>query len=453
MSAADLRRVFLAAVAAVEPRAAVRRLLGVEDGRLVAGEHVTDLAGIERILVIGAGKAGAGMAAAVEDVLGERVGGGLVVVKGGDLGACSRVDLVEAGHPLPDARGERAAARILGLARAADARTVVVCLLSGGASALLVAPAPGLTLEDKVATTRLLLASGADIAEVNTVRKHLSAVKGGRLAAAAAPAAVVSIVISDVVADRLDVIASGPTFPDGSTFEQAREVLGRRALLHRVPAAVRTHLERGALGLIPETPKPQDPLFGRVSHCLAGSNRIALEAAAASAGSLGWDTTVLSGEVQGEAREVARRLAGEARLLANQAGGAATRCLLSGGETTVTVTGRGTGGRNQELALAFALAVEGVPGVTLLSAGTDGIDGPTDVAGAIVDGETAAAARRAGLDPEAALRENDSHGFFAELGRRSGVSPLLVTGPTGTNVMDLQIVAVQGPGGRRHGDG
>ena len=278
----------------------------------------------------------------------------------------------------------------------ADAKTLVICLLSGGASSLLVAPARGITLEDKILTTDLLLASGADIAEVNTVRKHLSAVKGGQLAAQARPARVLTLALSDVIGDRLDVIGSGPTFPDASTFSDAREVLGRRGLLKRVPLAVRTRLERGALCVIPETPKPGDPLFDGVGHCIVGSNRIALDAAAASARAQGYDTVVLSAEVQGEAREAARWLAAEVRQVAQGlSAGAPPVCLLCGGETTVTVTGPGQGGRNMEFALAFALAIEDLEGVDFLSAGTDGTDGPTDAAGAFVDGGTASLARGA----------------------------------------------------------
>ncbi len=447
MSAPDLERIYGAAVAAVEPRAAVSRVLAVDDGRLVVGDSACDLSGVGKIVVVGAGKAAAGMAAGVEQVLGARVDGGLVVVKDGYRGPLGRISQVEAGHPLPDERGLRATARLLDAVRATDERTLLVCVLSGGASALLVAPAPGICLEDKVRTTDLLLASGADIGEVNAVRKHLSAVKGGQLAAAAVPAPLVSLVISDVIGDRLDVIASGPTHPDGSTFAEAREILGRRGLLQRIPAVVRERLERGAFGLIPETPKPGDRVFRDVRHHIVASNRLALTAATAEAGVLGYETRLLSTEVQGEAREAARRLAGEVRRAAQgRTPGAPPLCLLAGGETTVTVSGPGRGDRNQEFALAFALEIEGVEGVTLLSAGTDGTDGPTDAAGAFADGGTAARARRAGLEPAACLEANDSHRFFDELGRRTAGPALFVTGPTGTNVMDLQAVIVRGEG-------
>lgn len=450
MSAFDLLHIFRAAVAAVEPRAAVVRALAVDGRTLRAGDYTCDLTSFSRILVVGAGKAAAGMAAGVEEVLGRRVDTGLVVVKDGHTGPPGWIAQVEAGHPVPDERGARATGRVLDLVRSADDRTLVICLLSGGASALLVAPAPGLTLEDKAATTSLLLASGADIAGINTVRKHLSAVKGGRLAAAAGPARMLSLVLSDVIGDRLDVIASGPTFPDASTFSDARQELERRELFERVPAAVRAHIERGALGLVPETPKPGDLPFGGDGHCIVGSNRIALDAGAADAGALGYEAVVLSTSVSGEARDAARWLANEARAVANGLSrDVRPKCLLAGGETTVTVTGTGTGGRNQEFALAFALEIDGVTGVTLLSAGTDGTDGPTDAAGAFVDGGTAALARSVGLDPAASLGENDSYRFFDELGRRTGGSPLFVPGPTGTNVMDLQAVCVLPPGGAR----
>lgn len=452
MSAADLLRIYREAIAAVEPRAAVRRALGLEGGILHAGEFECDLAEVERILVVGAGKAAAGMAAAVEELLGDRIEAGLVVVKDGHTGPAGRIAQVEAAHPLPDERGASAAARILELVGGADAKTLVLCLLSGGASALLVAPAPGITLEDKIRTTDLLLASGADIAEVNTVRKHLSAVKGGRLAAQARPARLLTLALSDVIGDRLDVIGSGPTFPDGSTFSDAREALGRRGLLSRIPVAVRSRLERGALSGIPETPKPGDPLFAGVGHCVVGGNRIALDAAAASARARGYETTVLSAEVQGDVRAAARWLAGEVRRVAQGlAAGSPPVCLLCGGETTVTVTGPGLGGRNMEFALAFALEIADLDGVNFLSAGTDGTDGPTDAAGAFADGGTVRLALGAGLNPAASLRDNDSYRFFGELGRRTGGSPLLVTGPTGTNVMDIQAVIVRAGEGGRHG--
>ena len=448
MSAFDLLRIYREAVAAVEPRAAVLHALALDGDMLHAGGFSCDLAGVARILVVGAGKAAAGMSTGVEQVLNGRIESGLVIVKDGHTGQPGSIAQVEAGHPLPDERGARAAARIMDLVGGADAKTLVICLLSGGASSLLVAPARGITLEDKILTTDLLLASGADIAEVNTVRKHLSAVKGGQLAAQARPARVLTLALSDVIGDRLDVIGSGPTFPDASTFSDAREVLGRRGLLKRVPPAVRTRLERGALCVIPETPKPGDPLFDGVGHCIVGSNRIALDAAAASARAQGYDTVVLSAEVQGEAREAARWLAAEVRQVAQGlSAGAPPVCLLCGGETTVTVTGPGQGGRNMEFALAFALEIEDLEGADFLSAGTDGTDGPTDAAGAFVDGRTASLARGAGLDPAASLLGNDSYRFFAELGRRTGGSPLLVTGPTGTNVMDIQAVIVRPAGG------
>lgn len=454
MSAFDLLRIYREAVAAVEPHTAVVRALSLDGEMLRAGEFSYDLADIARIVVVGAGKAAAGMATGVEQVLGERVESGLVIVKDGYTGDPGWIAQVEAGHPLPDERGARATARILDRVSRADSKTLVICLLSGGASALLVSPARGITLEDKIRTTDLLLASGADIVEVNAVRKHLSAIKGGRLAAQARPARVLTLVLSDVIGDRLDVIGSGPTFPDGSTFSDARAVLGRRGLLKQVPPAVRNRLDRGALCVIPETPKPGDPLFDGAGHCIVGNNRLALEAAAASASAHGYDAVVLSSEVRGEAREAARWLAGEVRRVA-QPLTATSRpvCLLSGGETTVTVTGSGAGGRNQEFALAFALEIEGLEGVDLLSAGTDGTDGQTDAAGAFVDGGTARLSRDVGLDPAGSLRENDSYHFFVEFGRRTGGSPLLVTGPTGTNVMDIQAVTVRlgrdGTHGRR----
>lgn len=294
MSAFDLLRIYREAVAAVEPHTAVVRALSLDGDMFRAGEFSYDLAGIARIVVVGAGKAAAGMATGVEQVLGGRVESGLVIVKDGYTGDPGRIAQVEAGHPLPDERGTRAAARILDFVSHADSMTLVICLLSGGASALLVSPARGITLEDKIRTTDLLLASGADIVDINTVRKHLSAIKGGQLAAQARPARVLTLALSDVIGDRLDVIGSGPTFPGRSTFSDARAVLERRGLLKQVPPAVRNRLDRRALCVIPETPKPGNPLFDGVGHCIVGNNRLALEAAAASASAHGYDAVVLS---------------------------------------------------------------------------------------------------------------------------------------------------------------
>jgi len=436
------RRIYDAALAAADPYKAVRRFLTLAGDCLRAGELTYALDGIDELLVVGGGKAAAAMGRAVEEVLGERIGSGLLVTVPGGPASLRRIPLARASHPLPDAAGAAAARKILALLEAAGPRALVLCLLSGGASALLAAPAPGLSLEDKQQATSLLLGAGAAIDELNAVRKHLSAVKGGRLARAAHPAALLTLILSDVIGDRLDVIASGPTAPDPTTFADAAAVIERYRLWPRLPAAVAAHLRRGLAGEEAETVKDGDPCFASASHLVVGSLGLALEAAAAEAARLGFAAEIVSRELQGEARQAARFLAQRARAeLGRQAAGG-RRGLLCGGETTVTVRGSGRGGRNQELALAFALEIAGCQGVTLLAAGSDGIDGPTDAAGALVDGGTVAAAARLGLDAADFLARNDSYTFFEELERRGGGRRHLKTGPSGTNVMDLQIVRI-----------
>jgi glycerate-2-kinase len=349
----------------------------------------------------------------------------------------ANVRVFEAGHPVPDGAGAAATTEALALVDAADARTLVLGLVSGGGSALFVAPAEGITLDEKQEVTRLLLAAGATIGDMNSVRKHLSLVKGGRLAQAAAPARVLSLILSDVIGDPPDVIASGPTSPDPTTYADALAVLDHRGVMARLPASVRLLLRRGSEGASSETPKPGNPLFERVENVIVGSNRLAVAAAARKAVDAGFETTVISSEVEGEARDVGAALARKARdIQATMAIEDRPVCLIQGGETTVMVTGSGKGGRNTELALAFAMEIEGTEGVCLLSAGTDGTDGPTDAAGAIADGDTIARARAADIDPSACLANNDSYTFFEKTGG------LIVTGPTGTNVMDLQIVLI-----------
>jgi len=321
------------------------------------------------------------------------------------------------------------------LAEMADERTLLLVLVSGGGSALLPLPAPGLTLAHKLETTRTLLSAGATIHEVNRVRKHLSAVKGGRLARAAAPAMVVGLLLSDVIGDAPETIASGPTAPDPSTFDHALGVLERHRLLGRVPPEVVGHLREGAAGGLAETPGPDDPLFARVNNLVIANSRACLEACVRRARELGFNSRVLTAGLEGEARDAGSR---QARLLMRAARtgshGPRPLCLVSGGETTVTLRGPGRGGRNQEFALAAARELAGSEGLALLSAGTDGTDGPTDAAGAMAFGDTLARAAGLGLDAAAHLKRNDSYPFF------NGLGDLVVTGPTGTNVMDVQIM-------------
>src|SRR5450432_2321394 len=378
MSVKLLRRhaqtIFKAALAAADPADAVARHL-----------KRRDLDRYSNIYVIGAGKAGASMAQAAERALGRRITAGLVNVKDEPatprrtrLGA-SRIELNQCGHPMPDARGMAGAERIAQMAAAARKDDLVLCLISGGASALMPLPAPGITLEEKQATTRLLLACGANIHEINAIRKHISRIKGGQLARLAAPATVESLLLSDVIGDDPDVIGSGPTAPDASTFAAAAEVLDKYDIRARVPAAVKQRIERGQGGELAETPKPPDPIFRRVRNTVVGGNRLALAAAARYARRLGYRTLVLASEIQGETREIAGMHAAIAREMVRSGQPAkAPACIVTGGETTVTLKGEGLGGRNQEFVLAAAIDIAGLKNVVVFSAGTDGSDGPTD---------------------------------------------------------------------------
>jgi hydroxypyruvate reductase len=385
--------------------------------------------------VLGAGKAAAAMAQAVERHMTGPIEG-LVVTRYGHAVPCARIEVVEAAHPVPDAAGEGAARRILDLAAGAGEGDLVLCLISGGASALLTLPAAGLTLDDKQAVNRALLASGADIAQMNAVRKHLSAVKGGRLAAAAHPAKVVSLLISDVPGDDPAVIGSGPTVPDPSTIADALAILER----HRIepPAGVLAHLRAGR----DETPKPGDPRLAGAATIVIARPQASLEAAALLVRERGLSPLILGDAIEGEAREVAKVMAGIALQTRRHGQPAAPPCvLLSGGETTVTVRGRGRGGRNAEFLLALAVHLNGAPGISALAADTDGIDGSEDNAGAMVTPDTLARARAHGLDAKAMLADNDGYGFFATLG------DLVVTGPTLTNVNDFRAILIE-PDGR-----
>ena len=440
--ARDARKIFLAAVGSASPKAAVARHLRLEalrngDERLVLGKTSVDLGGIERIWVVGAGKASALMAQAAEHLLGKRIAGGALVVKYGHGARLRRTTLHEAGHPVPDDAGVAGATEVATVADKAGKNDLVLALISGGASALLVRPVEGLSLAAKQECTRLLLASGANIHEMNAVRKHLSALKGGQLARRAAPARVWALLLSDVIGDDLDVIGSGPCAPDASTFAEALAVLSRYGLEGKVPMEVRKRLERGAAGQLAETPKAGDVLFRRVHNTVVGSNAQALAAAVEVARQLGYKPMVLTTRLDGEAREQARMLAAIAReAQATGRPAKAPLCLLAGGETVVTLRGKGKGGRNQEFALAGALALTGAQGITLFAAGTDGTDGPTDAAGAVVDGDTVGKAAKLGFSAAETLTKNDSYPFF------QATREALMTGPTGTNVMDIYAALV-----------
>jgi glycerate 2-kinase len=429
-------RIFRAALGAAQARAAVTRHLSLSQRWLRAGNVRLPLKDFDRIFLIAAGKASNEMAAAVEEIAGSRLTGGIVVSK--HLPQRQRLRtarILAAEHPIPGIEGMRAAAAIRELLRELNARDLLLVAISGGASALLPAPSEPITLAAKQRTTELLLRAGANIRELNAVRKHLSMLKGGRLAALAYPATVVGLLLSDVVGDRLDVIGSGLTAPDESTFQDALAVLEKFDLMEDAPPAVRDHLLRGIRGEIAETPKPNDPIFENVHNLIIGSNRLALEAAAHEAKALGYRPVILSSTIEGEAREVARVHAEILREAISSGNPAPPPvCILSGGETTVTVRGNGRGGRCQEFALAAALAMDGLKNAIVLSAGADGTDGPTDAAGAVATGNTLKRARRLGLDARAHLAANNSYAFFDSLG------DLVRTGPTGTNVMDVYML-------------
>jgi glycerate 2-kinase len=423
--AASLRpqafRIFRAALKAADPYQAVLRHLRI------------DPEPYRNIFVIGAGKASAQMARAIERLLGARISGGLISVKDGHGAKLRRIEVHECGHPVPDARGVAGARRIAQIAIQAGPDDLVICLISGGASALLPLPAPPITLAEKQKTTRLLLHCGASIHEVNCVRKHISRIKGGQLARLAYPATLLTVILSDVIGDDLDVIGSGPTVPDRSTFADARAIFEKYRIWSKLPFSVRDRLSSA----VEETPKPGDKIFENTNNIIVGSNALAVNAAALEARRLGFHTLVLSTFVEGEAREVARVHAAIAKEIRATGRPLQTpACVISGGETTVTIRSNGLGGRNQEFALAAALDIAGLRDVAILSAGTDGTDGPTDAAGAIAYGTTLLRAEKLGLDAAAFLANNDSYRFFETTG------DLIKTGPTGTNVADVQVILV-----------
>jgi glycerate 2-kinase len=436
----NLADIFNAALAAVDPYNAIHNAVRVEGEQLYIAGAKYDLDEFERIVVVGGGKATARMALAIEKLLGKKITAGLIVVKDGHTESLSLIEQVESSHPVPGEAGAAGTARILDMARVADAKTLFICLISGGASALLVAPAAGLTLQDKQDATRSLLNAGASINELNAVRKHLSMVKGGRLAQAAYQAQVVTLIVSDVIGDPFDVIASGPTAPDNSTFAEAWAVITKYGLQKKLPPQVVEYLQRGLVGKVAETVKKNDSCWHNTRNFIVASIRQAMAAAQEKSAQLGFATKIISEMLQGEACEAAHFLAQAARAEMATMKPGEQRCLLCGGETTVTVRGTGMGGRNQELALVFALDIEGWQGVTLLSAGTDGTDGPNDAAGAMVDGRTAGSARNVGLDPGTYLDDNDSYTFFQQFDARTGANSHFKIGATGTNVMDIQIV-------------
>jgi len=436
------KAIFLKALSAVDPSVILKNRIRIDQDRLLiksegGSEKVFDLNSLHKIFLVGTGKASSSMAQAMEEILGDRITQGVITTKYGHGLPLHKTEIIEAGHPLPDRKGYEGAKKIQDLLKESGPEDLVIFLLSGGGSALLPFPADGVDLREKQDVTQLLLDCGADIKEINTIRKHISRIKGGWLARWAYPSTVLGFILSDVVGDPLDVIGSGPTVPDPSTFEDAWEILTKYHLVNKIAPSILRHLQAGREGKAEETPKPGEVIFEKVTNSLIGSNIVALLAAKREATSLGLKTLILSSLVEGETREAARFHAAIAKEVISS-GNPISRpaCILSGGETTVTMKGKGLGGRNQEFVLAGALEISEVERVVLLSGGTDGTDGPTDATGAVADNTTLRRGKSLGLDPKSYLDQNNAYPFFEKLG------DLLITGPTHTNVMDIRILLV-----------
>jgi len=436
----DAKKIFLHAIHAVQPQTILSSHISLRNHVLHIGERKYPLSRYEKIFVAGTGKASASMAVNLEKILGTRITRGLINVKYGHSQKLKRIRVQEAGHPLPDEKGLEGAKEMVEMLSHLTGNDLVIFLVSGGGSALLPMPVEGVTLVEKQATTNELLSCGASIQEINTLRKHLSRIKGGGLAKIVYPATLVSLILSDVIGDPLDAIASGPTVPDSTTYENCAWILNKYELWGKIPPSVASHIRAGMEGRKEETLKEGDPAFAKVYNLIVGNNLLAMTAARKAAQALGYRTLLLSSLVEGETREIAKvhaAIAKEVLLSGNPIPPPA--CILSGGETTVTLKGKGKGGRNQEFALAGALEIAGCEEILMMSAGTDGTDGPTDAAGAFADGKTVIRAKTMGLDPWSFLKENDSYSFFQRIG------DLLTIGPTGTNVMDLRIMLVTPP--------
>jgi glycerate 2-kinase len=442
----DAKKIFLHAVHAADPQKILSSQVSLQDKILRIGERKYSLSQYKRIFVAGTGKASAPMAVNLEKILGTRITGGWINVKYGHSQRLKRIRIQEAGHPLPDEKGLEGAKEMVRMLSPLTEDDLVIFLISGGGSALLPLPVEGITLAEKQATTNQLLSCGAAIQEINTLRKHLSRIKGGGLAKIVYPATLAALILSDVIGDPLDAIASGPTVADPTTYEDCARILNKYQLWEKIPPSVAGHIRDGLEGKKEETLKEGDPAFQKVYNLVVGNNFLAIKAARKAAQDLGYRPVILSSLVEGETREVAKvhaAIAKEVLLSGNPI--LPPACILSGGETTVTLKGKGKGGRNQEFALAAALEIAGWEEILVMSAGTDGTDGPTDAAGAFVDGKTVSRGKTMGLDLWSFLEENDSYSFFQKLG------DLLITGPTGTNVMDLRIMLVRKPASSKSG--
>ena len=430
-------QIFLAGVESVLPENLITKEMALKDNCLVIGHLNFSLETIENIYVIGAGKASAMMGEEVEKILGSRITLGHIVVKYGHSSELKYIRVTEAGHPVPDSNGLKATRAIMEIAGMAKRNDLVVCLLSGGGSALLPDFPEGSSPEEMIKLNDLLINSGACIKEINAVRKHLSIVKGGQLARAVCPATLISLILSDVPGDPLDVIASGPTAPDPTTYQQALDVLDKYDLTASVPVGILKYLKEGVAGKRPETPKPGGHVFEKTYNHLIGTNRLALEAAKQKASEFNINPVIIDDHLQGDTSSVAEYIVETSLKFKIDKNEVKPVCLLFGGETTVKMTGRGLGGRNQHLALLCAILLQNHPGITILSAGTDGTDGPTDAAGAVVDSDTVTGALSKNIDPAKYIRDFDSYHFFKKAGGQ------IITGPTMTNVMDIIVVIVE----------
>lgn len=439
----EAEQLFQVSIERVNPYEAVKRFVRPDGNRLIFGQKgqpgiELDMEEFHHVFLVGGGKATAPMARAVEELLNDRINEGIINVKYGFTDKLSFTEIIEAGHPLPDQNGVDGTEKILDLLKRAKEKDLIFSLISGGGSALLPQPVPQISLEEKQAVTRRLLECGASIDEINAIRKHISASKGGQMARSAFPATTVNLMLSDVVGDKMDVIASGPFVPDMSTFEQAWGIL-EKYRLKDIPDSIRDHLKKGMEKMVSETPKKGDPIFDKIYNFIIGSNILALEAAREGAEKMGYQTLILSSMVEGETREVALVHSAIAKeILKTGRPANPPVCIISGGETTVTIRGQGLGGRNQEFCLAAAMDLMDIaPRVVILSGGTDGNDGPTPAAGAIVDPLTVHRGKEMGMDASDYLDNNDAYHFFQK------IDELLMTGPTNTNVMDVRIMLVR----------
>ncbi|MCF6149322.1 MAG: glycerate kinase [Candidatus Kuenenia sp.] len=437
ISREDARQIYFAGLHSVEADACIQKCMEVKGNCInIKGKKTYNLDKYNNIYLTGFGKVSGFMAAAVEKLLGDRIKKGIVNVRYGYTTPCKYVKLNSAGHPIPDVAGINGTKEIVDIAKKASENDLVFCLISGGGSALFELPYEGISLEEIRDLTAMLLKCGATIDEMNAIRKHLSRVKGGRFAKLC-KAEIVSVILSDVINDPLDTIASGATSPDSSTFLDCERILNKYDLYKKIPASIRKHVQSGLHGSIEETPKPGDKIFARVNNIIVGNNRTALVASKEKGQQLGYNTLILSSCIKGEAKEIAKVFGAIAREI-HFSGYPVKRpaCIIAGGESTVTVKGDGLGGRNQEFSLSAAMEIDGLADTVILSAGTDGTDGGTDAAGAMVDGTTIMNAKSKKLNPEKYLSNNDSFSFFKE------TNELIVTGPTKTNVMDIMLLLV-----------